>query len=432
MPATENIAKPDCPVTEAVAALATPAAYVLAFSGGQDSSVLLHALAARRPQGLKLRAVHVDHALHAESAQWAQWCQQRCESLDVPFTIMRVPTPPPAGNREAWARQQRYALIQSQLAAGERVLTAHHRRDQAETVLLHLLRGSGEIGLAGMAPERSLGQSRLLRPLLAVAPEAIADYARRHALQWVEDPSNAQTQQDRNFLRHEILPALAERFPAAEANLARSAALLGEAAELLEPDFASLQQGAGLSLEQLAGCTEPQRNRLLLAWLRRQDLPLPRHRMLAQIWQQFLAAGADREPCVRWPGAELRRYRQQLYAMPPLPDVRVVDQPLAAAGEMLWPHGGRLVWSLPGPGRLCSPRGGERIRVGGHRRRLKSLFQQAGVPPWWRRRTPLLYLGDELVAVGNRWRADSAPPMRWEWHHADGKMPMMSGGTGLL
>lgn len=411
-----NSAKADPDVADAVAGLACPGPYVLAYSGGIDSSVLLHALAARRAQGLELRALHVNHGLQPQAADWARHCQSQAAALGVPCAVLTLDAAPTA-NLEAWAREQRYAALQAALQPGEQLLTAHHRRDQAETVLLHLLRGSGETGLAAMAPQRRLGPHRLLRPLLAVAPERIAAYAKAQGLSWLEDPANAELRFDRNFLRREILPRLSTRFAGAERNLARSAGLLGELSGLIDPQAYAV--GGGLSLERLALAPDALRGRVLFAWLRRRGLPTPRHRMLGQIWQQFLQAAPDAEPRVAWPGAELRRYRGVLYAMAPLTPVTPLRWPLDAAGEAAWPHGGRLRWRLDGPAEVRLPQGGEQIVLGDRQRRLKSLFQQAGVPPWERRRTPLLWRQEQLLAVGNRWRSAATASLLWQWEIPD-------------
>ncbi len=410
-----NSAKADPGVAEAVAALARPGRYVLAFSGGIDSTVLLHAAAARRDEGLCLRALHVNHGLHPQAADWARHCREQAAALGVDCQVLMLDAAP-AGNLEAWARERRYAVLGAALREGEVLLTAHHQQDQAETVLLHLLRGSGELGLAAMAGARRLGSHRLLRPLLSVSSAQIASYAQAEGLHWLEDPANRDLRFDRNFLRQEILPRLSARFGGVESNLARSASLLGDLGGLIDPG--SFSEGGGLSLGRLATAPPALRDRVLLAWLRQRDLPAPRHRMLKQIWRQFLEAAPDAEPQVSWPGAELRRYRGILHAMPPLEPLRPLHWRLETEGEADWPFGGRIRWRLPFAAEVRIPQGGEQIVLGGHRRRLKSLFQQAGVPPWERRRTPLLWCGERLLAVGNRWHTVGHGPDEWRWENS--------------
>ncbi len=418
MPDTESSAK-----SELLAALeqrVPPGAYLVAFSGGLDSTVLLHALSRRADAaaGWQIRAVHVNHGLQPAAGDWAAHCARCCAAWSVPLRVLAPGQSPPAANLEAWAREQRYALLQQELLSGEVVLTAHHQRDQAETLLLNLLRGSGPPGLAAMPLERTLGRGRLLRPLLQVAHGEIEAYAQAHQLSWIEDPSNAARNFDRNFLRHDILPRLRQRFPAAERNLARSARLIGEAQRLsAAPQLlqALTRADGGLDLLGLARLPEATRNTLLLAWLRGQGLPAPRHRMLEQIWQQFLHAAADREPCVRWPGAQLRRYRNGLFALPTQPHTAAPNWQVSGVGRRSWPYGGMVHWQVQGSAVITTPQGGEKILLHGHRRRLKQLFQQTGVPPWERRRTPLLFIGGELYAVGRHWQRAELGQFTWAW-----------------
>lgn len=425
MPDTGNTSKPDPAAADALIAsalriIAPGTSCAVAYSGGRDSSVLLHALAHLRPE-LPLRALHVDHGLHAASADWAEFCARSCRQLGVEFQALRPDGPAAQSNREAWAREQRYALLVDALRPGEVLLTAHHQRDQAETLLLNLLRGSGAEGLAAMPVARSVGDHQLLRPLLGVSAERMAFYARAHGLNWIEDPSNAATNQDRNFLRHEVLPLLASRFGRVEANLARSAALLGEI-DHLEPDWAVLAPTGALQLDALAEINAAGRNHVLRCWLRRQDLPSPRYRMLSQLWQQCLAAGPDRLPVIRWPGCELRRYRRQLFAMRPLVEATPIDWTVTGTGRRDWPWGGEIRWCLHGEGQVHTLQGGEVIELAQGRRRLKTLFQAAGVPPWERRRLPLLSVDGRLVAVADRWRAADFPDTAWCWRVNDSRL----------
>ncbi len=415
MPAMEITSKPEAALARALAELAVPGRYVLAYSGGMDSSVLLHALAARAAlePGFCVRAVHVDHALHAESGAWAEFCRAQCAQLGLVCEVRVVTQPAPGGNLEAWARDQRYAELARALQPGEIVLTAHHQRDQAETLLLHLLRGSGLRGLAAMPACRPLGSHVLMRPLLQVDAGSIAAYAKARNLHWLDDPGNASARFDRNFLRHQVLPLLRSRFPAAESNLARSAGLLAEAQTQLRQACAEGLVDGPLNLSELARLDPATRNRRLLDWLDHQGLPCPRHGMLAEIWRQFLRAAQDREPLVRWPGAELRRYRDGLYAMRPLLELQPLRWSVAGQGERAWPYGGIVRWRLGRPGLIRLPQDGDTIVLNAHTRRLKALFQAEAVPPWQRRRMPLLQCGEEIVAVGNLWRAAVASDFEW-------------------
>jgi tRNA(Ile)-lysidine synthase len=394
----------------------------IAFSGGLDSACLLSAAAAvaNRLPG-PLSAVHLDHGLHPDSTRWAEHCQRVCGALGIPLVARRLAIcPAPGASREAVAREARYAALAALLGPGELLLTAQHQDDQAETLLLALLRGSGPQGLAAMPLVSDLGPGRLMRPLLGVPRAALEAYARVQGLTWVEDPSNASLSFDRNYLRHRVLPVLRERWPAVSATLARSAGHCAEAASLIEDRAAERLAGLGgtrpgtLSIPALADLEPALSRAVLRLWLRRQGMTTPDSTHLVRILTEVLPAREDANPLVAWPGCEIRRYRGDLYALRPLPRPPT-DQVLVWEGEVLalplplgiltrvWPqsgsrqvHGGSLKRHLVRfalQGQCCRPRGS------GHRRSLKKLFQEAGVPPWLRPFVPLVFDGDRLVAV---------------------------------
>ncbi|HXH01719.1 MAG TPA: tRNA lysidine(34) synthetase TilS [Candidatus Competibacteraceae bacterium] len=405
----------------------------VAYSGGVDSHALLHLLAQHRHEltGRELRAVHVHHGLQAAADAWVEHCTAVCSQLGVALTVRYVDARPlPGASPEAVARQARYGALRGLLEPGDALLTAHHQDDQAETVLLALLRGAGPAGLAAMPEVAPLGAGLLLRPLLGVRRAAILDYARRHGLTWVDDPSNASLHLDRNRLRHEILPRLRQRWPEAGATLARSARLCAEAAAALEElaaaDLAGIAGAApdSLPIPALLALSAPRRRNLLRHWLKTRGLPPPSEAQLQRLLCDALESPRDREPLIHWPGAEVRRYRDRLYASAPLP-----------------PHdpGRRWSWSdprqpllLPGLGRLCLEpvvgqglsvrrlagralsvafrQGGERFRPVGraHGQELKKLLQEAAIPPWQRERLPLLWADGELV-----WVSGLGPAAGW-------------------
>lgn len=394
----------------------------IAFSGGLDSACLLHAAAAvRRSLPAPLAAVHLDHGLHPSSARWAQHCQEACAALGVPLVIRRlVISRLPGQSLEAVAREARYAALADLLGPGELLLTAHHQDDQAETLLLALLRGSGLEGLAAMPRASDLGPGRLVRPLLEVPRSALDAYARGQGLNWVEDPSNVSLSFDRNYLRQRVLPVLRGRWPAAAATLARSAAHCAEAAELVRdqadlslPGLAGTRPGT-LSIRGLARLDPPLRKAVLRRWLKRRGLPAPGSAHLGRILREILPARGDASPLVAWPGCEIRRHRDALLALAPLPP-RPADLTLTWGGDVLeLPHPlGTLERVEPGPALEPSTSGGTRtlqVRFGlegqccrsggmGHRRPLKKLFQEAGIPSWLRPYVPLVFDRDHLVSL---------------------------------
>ena len=206
---------------------------IVGLSGGLDSTVLLHALAAAEPD-VPLEAVHVDHGLHPQSTAWAAQCEQLARTLGLHLARHRVRVRETGSGVEAAARDARYECFKSLLSAGDCLLLAHHLQDQSETVLLHLMRGSGARGVRGMPADRRLGAGRLLRPLLGTPRDDLEAYARRHDLDWIDDPSNMDRVHDRNFVRHDVLPLLRERWPAADDRLTHAAALAARSRDTID------------------------------------------------------------------------------------------------------------------------------------------------------------------------------------------------------
>lgn len=388
----------------------------VAFSGGLDSTVLLHALGATpdvRERGL--RAIHVHHGLHPDADAWAAHCERICHALDVPLTVLRVHVDAASGRgTEGAARAARLTAFRQALADDELLALAHHRDDQAETVLLRLLRGAGDGGLAAMRRRSRLGGLHLWRPLLELPRAVLREYAISHSLRWIEDPSNAETGYDRNFLRHRVLPLLAERWPQAARNITRSAALLAEQAQLLDVATAAQLDAVqvapdALSISGLLAYPRPQRARILRRWLRARLGDPPPANVLNAAERDLLQARHDRQARIDWAGICLLRWRDRLHAL---------------RAKAAWPANWQAIWdgrmplSLPdgshmvlhgcesfdAPLTVRARRGGERIRLPGrgHHHALKHVLQDRHVPPWARERMPLLFGADgELLAAGD-------------------------------
>ena len=209
--------------------------YLLALSGGLDSVVLLHVLRTLKMNGgvTELRAMYVDHGLQTDSATWSQHCQRVCAQLEVPYLTQRVTVQSDSKGVEAAAREARYAVLAQVCEPDETLVTAHHRDDQVETLILNLMRGSGVRGLGGISFKRRVHGKMLLRPMLTVARDSIRGYAEKHQLNWIEDPSNQDTLYNRNFVRHEVMPLLWSRWPSVDSSLAKTASHCGDADELL-------------------------------------------------------------------------------------------------------------------------------------------------------------------------------------------------------
>lgn len=409
-----------------------PSRYVIAFSGGLDSTVLLHALAELRKNDPRygntpVLAIHIDHGLQSESHQWRDACELTAADYEIEFRSLRVTVAMDSGKgTEASARDARYAALHAELHSEDWLLSAHHRDDQAETLLLNLIRGSGPAGVAGIGNVRRFGPGWLVRPMLNVDRKDILQYATLGGLRWVEDPSNTDHRFDRNFLRHEILPRLASRWPDIAVRLQRSAGHAGEASQLLidlaEIDLKGLgSRSARLPIDGLAALSKARQRNVIRYALRDRGLSTPTAAQLERVLDEIIPARVDAQPLVSWSGASVRRYRNRLYLL--APDMSEVIESAAISGmEHELGVGLGLLRLEPGAdlglspallddGLMIRPRmGGEEFQPFGqaHTRKVKKLLQEEGVVPWMRDRLPLLYAGERLIAVGDLWLADDA------------------------
>ncbi|MCC6610590.1 MAG: tRNA lysidine(34) synthetase TilS [Burkholderiales bacterium] len=408
----------------------------LALSGGIDSAVLLDLLAADAGRrGLRLACLHLNHGISPNAAAWARFCRRLAARYGLRCRVRKLDLAPyRALGMEAAAREARYAALRAEHA--DFVALAQHLDDQAETVLLQLVRGAGVPGLAAMPAVRGAGNGtgpRLVRPLLGVPRAAIETYARARGLEWIEDESNANDAIARNYVRHRVMPLLAELNVGAADNLARSARHLGEATALLADlaaiDAAQCALDGGISIAALRRLGGARARNLLRWYLQQHGLRAPSSVQLDEMLRQATSARTDRAVHFALGAATLRRYRDALWAVPPLPPPPPKDF------QAKWP-GGMAPWHVPDFGgvlRFRSGRGaglrsaalrkgrvtlrarsgGEalRPRAGGPRRTVKRLLQEAGVPPWERQRLPLLYVDGRLacvpgVAVDAEWQAE--------------------------
>lgn len=401
---------------------APPSRYVVAFSGGLDSTVLLHALVSTEPDAAVL-ALHVDHRLDPESGERAERAAGIAASFDADVQTIAAQVDASTGRGpEAAAREARYAALRNQVRPGDWLMTAHHRDDQAETLLLNLLRGSGPLGLAAMPPVRDLDEALLVRPLLDVSRADLAAYASGNALVWLDDPGNEEPGFDRNFLRQDVLPLLRSRWPAAGEALAQSAKHAADVQHLLDElaafDLSRLEVRSAdrLPVSGLRALDPLRRDNLLRHACRKAGLAPPPRGRLRAVSKDLLDAAPDREPVVRWPGAEIRRYRDELFvlrerAAAPRPQRLTIGGPAELGRdhgrlELVQSDDVGIAGDIAARGLdLRFRSGGEKLKIapGAGRRALKNLFQEAGVLPWMRDRIPLLMDGKRLVAVGDLW-----------------------------
>ncbi|MFP2398364.1 tRNA lysidine(34) synthetase TilS [Citrobacter braakii] len=391
---------------------------LVAFSGGLDSTVLLHQLVLWRAQNpeVTLRAIHIHHGLSPQADSWVQHCESVCAQWQVPLVVERVHLEDDGLGIEAQARRARYQAFAQTLLPGEVLMTAQHLDDQCETFLLALKRGSGPAGLSAMGESSPFAGTQLIRPLLAQTREALEAWGRQHELCWIEDESNQDDAYDRNFLRLRVTPLLQQRWPHFAQAAARSAALCAEQEslldELLANDLADCVTAQGtLLLAPLMTMSGVRRAALLRRWLAGVNAPMPSRDGLERIWHEVALAREDASPCFRLGEYEVRRYQSQLWWVksvdgqsetviswscretPLTLPAGLGSVQLISAGELRMPQAGEAIsirFKAPGVLHIVGRNGG---------RKLKKIWQEQGIPPWRRDTTPLLFYGETLIAA---------------------------------
>jgi len=403
--------------------------FMVAYSGGLDSHVLLH-LMSRLPD-IAVRAVHVDHGLQDVSPWWSRHCRDICSDLGIPLERVSLRLNVPEGqSTEAYAREKRYAAFADLLESDEVLLTAHHKNDQAETLMIQLLRGAGGAGLAAMPMIIGFSQGQHFRPFLNLSREQLEAYTDHFDLNFIEDPSNADMRFDRNFLRHKIMPQLKERWPGTIQTLSRAAMLQGETQRLLDSyvaqdlEFMAGSVEGALSVELILQCQPGRRRALIRCWIANSGFRYPSAKKLQHIISDVFQAAEDAMPLVHWEGAEVRRYRDDVYIMPPLSehdiyqsldwdlqqDLQIKSLGLTLEAKYLEPwseslkQGSKLAVSFRQGGEVIKPEGVEKTLT------LKHIFQQFAIPPWMRGRIPLVFLDDDLIIVWGVCQVGSTDP----------------------
>lgn len=409
--------------------------YVVAYSGGVDSHVLLYCCSKLK---LPVRAVHVHHGLQAVADDWVRHCQTTCEQLSVPLDVVYVDAKQKQGQRESpeeSARNARYQAFKNILTEGDCLLTGQHLNDQAETLLLQLFRTATSAGLASMPALKRLGDFLHVRPLLLFSRDEIVQFARQNTLRWVEDPSNEDSLFDRNFVRKSILPLLESRWPQAITQLSTVARLQSNNLSVQE-DMAAIDLAnvvvmkrsqltlntyevvSLLSIGALKKLSTARLLNVLRYWIIQLANKQPTRNLLEEIATSLIESQQDANPVIIFSDYEFRKYQNQLYL---LKKNIVVDNKTrfqwnpAATEALLIPHGKLETIDRVGAGlqkklyneilTIGFRQGGESFHPQGrqHSQRLKKLLQEAGVPPWERDAIPLVYFNDELVAVVGLW-----------------------------
>lgn len=411
-------------LADAYPELGRAARLMVGYSGGLDSTVLLHLARTAFPE-MDLCALHVNHGLSPHADSWQQHCAHQCAKWNISFIAVTVVLRP--GGIEASARDARYDAYHRHLREGDVLLQAHHADDQAETVLFRLLRSAGSQGLAGIPERRAWGAGQIVRPLLPFRRADLEAYARHHGLRWIEDESNNDDFYDRNYLRLNVLPLLEQRWPHTVAALCTSATQARQDAALLDEWAAENLQAAGerservgwsMALSWFDDRSVTRCGYVLRHWARSRNVPVPPEGLLTRLSKDIVQAGRDATPVLQWRGASLRRYRERLYLLPddglesptdatlpwtdfPAPLMLPGGFELSAVpdreGSLRLPAGARLAVRYRKGGERCTPHWRQ------HSHPLKKLLQEIALEPWLRDCVPLVYCDDELAAVGDLW-----------------------------
>lgn len=382
------------------------------FSGGLDSTALLHALKIQAENNYQLHAIHVHHGLQAKADEWALHCQTLCQQWQIPFQLVRATIENKQRNTEYKAREARFSAFQHSLAQGDCLALAHHQDDVAETLLMRLLRGSGTQALANMQEFSQRDQYTIWRPLLNCSRVSLEHYAQQNQLQWIEDDSNSDTRFDRNFIRHEILPRIEQRFPNATLGIAQSAKLLAIDAELLEKNIASklfiCSNTKQLSVSKLLTLAPGMQAHVLRAWLKNAGKATPTARALAVFLDEIAEHQRDDNLCMAFADYRINIWMDNLYL---LDNTTANNQPFETLHwnglqPLCLPRGGILSWQGNAPlNTLIKYRmGGEKIQLHGRsiHHAVKKLLSHS-VPPWQRDSLPFVYNEQgKLLAIGNQ------------------------------
>ncbi|MDP1604751.1 MAG: tRNA lysidine(34) synthetase TilS [Legionella sp.] len=384
----------------------------IAYSGGLDSTVLLHALVREPLLVKKISAVHVNHGLSDNADTWNVHCQQMCDTLNVPLIVRKVSINRSA-NVEAQARTARYAVFRSLVDENDGLLLGHHLNDQAETVLLQLFRGAGVGGLAAMAGMKKFAKGQIFRPFLHLSRQSLSTYAMNHHLSWINDESNTDCNFSRNFLRHDVIPLLQTRWPGVMTNLARTASHCRDAQKQLNDlaaiDYPALDESRNkLLIMPLKSLSYSRINNVLQSWLKKNAVRMPDTATFNRLVPEVILAKQNADPEIAWDGYCVRRYQETLYLLKKTHENQRAPVEWLSFPKPLLLSSGTLCASLSKQGVTLPPKstiqirfrqGGEVFCWHGQTKSLKKLLQEWQIPPWQRDHIPLVYINEQLAAV---------------------------------
>jgi len=397
--------------------------FLLAFSGGVDSVVLLDLLVNVLKESDALRIIHINHNLNEHSNDWAQFSSEVCEKYDLPLICESVEPKRHGKGLEADARELRYQSFRDVIQDDEYLLTGHHQDDQMETLLYRIFRGTGIDGLMAIRREIKFGKGFLYRPMLNISREKIEEYAQLKNLKWIYDSSNDDSSYDRNFLRKDIIPLIKKRWPSVENKVSRLSVIAEQNQLLLNElaieDVGQLKNYNHLDIETLSEKSYPRIINIFRFMIKKNNMSVPSMQVLNE-GIKTLMHSKSKSPSMTWNDNTIRRYKHRLYFLN-----SALNSPNDLSNEMSWDikktiNLGKNLGSIQArflngegislnrcPSNLAIKyrKGGEEIKPSGHKitKSLKNLFQENNVLPWVRDKIPLIYVDQELISVGDLW-----------------------------
>ncbi len=390
------------------------------FSGGLDSTVLLHLLIQQPHLKARINAVHVHHGLSANADAWLSHCQQQCEHWQVPFYSEKVQLNDLADGVEQAARAARYGVYKQYCQSGDSLLLAQHADDQLETFFMRLLRGAGLHGLTAIAAERQFSDNvQLLRPLLSVSRAELEQYVQQHQLNWVEDESNSDSRFERNWWRNEILPVLWRKFPQRKKAVLRSIEQLQQDQQLLDELLTPIINQAciewrwpscfpvGLDIQQLNALPEHYKPYVVRGWLGKNGLMQPSQQWLVQLQQDVIQARVDAQPVLSLADWQVQRHKQKLFVFKP--HAVETEQSIFLSQEQVIAWSGGVItvaaaqfgmkageYTLTSAGKVR----GQRLQAKDRPpKTVKAFLQEADIPTALRDSWPVLLQNDHLVSI---------------------------------
>ena len=372
--------------------------FLIAYSGGADSSALLHLFAPYK----NIRVIHINHGISNDAQLWQKHCQQVCTNLSIPLLVEKAQL---ENSSENACRRARYAFFSKHLKNNEVLLTAHHRDDQIENVLLKLFRSTGLKGLASMSELTRFGKGYLARPLLNVHAHELKSYLKAKKLQWIEDESNQQNHYQRNFIRNKILPAITSHFPNAGKSILSTTENIQNSLALL--NHLSAFETKQLPLEKLRNLPENLQVTYLYHWLSQKNQPVMDKKALKQVVHDFLSAKACKNPHFKNKHYQLYRWQDAIHFVANLQEIDPKTYTWDTSKPFIFPNNyAKLEFTgTKQQLQVKFQQTGQKIKTHHHKitKTVKNLFQQHKIPPWHRQNTPFIYYEDQLVSLGYHW-----------------------------